>query len=229
MLELTGEDIKQAFLVLLKNKLLIIAVTIIGLFAGLLYSARQPEAEYRYEATVTLSVVFGQNLGQITGSTVILNYTEIATSNLVTEYAASLIEEQGLTGEQIQQMIRISSGNNPFVQRITARSDSPGTAIYVANAVAKSFVEKVSVITGSNTIQVLDPARSADMISLSGNGNILMIAPAAAFVIVCLSLIVAELGMGIVRSVKQCITDEGELLAVIPKVRRRRKKGGKHA
>jgi len=227
MLEITGEDIKQAFIELLKNKLLIAAITIAGLFAGLLFSARQPVPESRYEASVTLSVVFGQNLGQITGSTIISNYTEIVTSNLVTEYAASLIAEQGLTGEEIQQMIRISSGNNPFVQKITARSDSPGTAIYVANAVAESFVEKVSVITGSNTIQVLDPARSANIISFSGNGNIRLIVPAAAFVLTCVSLVVAELSMGIVRSVKQCVTDEGELLAVIPKVRRIRKKGGK--
>jgi len=223
MTEFSAEDLKQLLLVLLRNKLLIILITAAGFFAGLLYTARQPDAEYSYEATATLSVVFGQSMGQITGSTIISNYTEIVTSNLITEYAASLLDEHGLTGEQIRQMVSISTGNSSFVQRITARSDSPRLAIIVANAVAESFVEKVSVITGSNTIQVLDHAGSADVIETGRNRYIRVIAPVAAFAAACLGLLVLELFDGSVRSVKQCIGAEGELLAVIPEVRRRKR------
>ena len=206
---------------LVNNKLLIIFVTLAGLFLGLLYSASRDPAEYEYSATSTLSVVFGQNLGQITGSTVISNYSEIATSNLVGEYAAELLPGEGLTVEQIQRMVRVSSGNNSFVFKITARNASPRTAILVANAVAESFVAKASVITGSNTIQVLDPAESADVIIAGSMIDIRLIAPAAAFVFICAVLIVTEIANGRVRSVWQCVDDERELLALVPKVKDR--------
>jgi len=220
--EFTVEDLKQILVLLFRNKLLIALVTAAGLFAGMLFTARYAE-EYEYDATVTLSVIFGQNLGQITGNTVISNYTDIVTSNLVGEYAASLLAGEGLTGEQIQRMVSVSTGSNSFILRITARNASPRIAIMVANAVAESFVAQVSILTGSNTIQVLDPARSAEIIYLGGSRNIRLIAPAGAFVIVCVLLIIVELSMGKVRSVKQCVADDGELLAVIPKVKKARR------
>ena len=219
MTEFTIADLMQVMLVLMKNKLLILLVTAAGLFAGLLYTTGQSSAEYEYDATATLSVAFGQNLGQITGSTVITNYAEIVTSNLVGEYAAFLLADENLSGEDIQDMVSVSTGSNSFVLRITARDASPRTAILVANAVAESFVMQVAVITGNNTIQVLDPARSADLIYSGGTRIIRIIAPAGAFVIVCGLLVVFEFLSGKIRSVKQCIVDENELLTVIPQVK----------
>jgi len=220
--EFTFADLMQVMLVLMKNKLLIVLVTAAGLFAGLLYTTGQTSAEYEYDATATLSVAFGQNLGQITGSTVITNYAEIVTSNLVGEYAAFLLAGEGLSGEDIQDMVSVSTGSNSFVLRITARDESPRTAIMVANAVAESFVMQVAVITGSNTVQVLDPARSAEIIYFGGTRIIRILAPAGAFVIVCGLLVVIELLSGKIRSVKQCIVDENELLTVIPQVKLRK-------
>jgi len=222
VIEFTIDDLKQIFVLLFKNKLLIILVTAAGFFAGMLFTARYSEA-YEYETTVTLSVVFGQNLGQITGNTVISGYTDIVTSNLVGEHAAALLADEGLTGEQIQRMVSVSTGSSSFILRITARNASPRIAILVANAVAESFVAQVSIITGSNTIQVLDPARSAETVYLGGSRSIRLFAPVGAFVFVCLLLIIVELSMGKVRSVRQCIVDDGELLAVIPKVKRVRR------
>jgi len=217
----SGEDLKQILMVLLRNKLLILLVTAAGLFTGLLYSARQPAAEYGYEATVTLSVAYGQNLGQITGNTVISSYSEIVTGSMVCERAAELLAGEKVTGEQIRRMISVSAGNNSYVLKISARNESPRLAILAANAVADSFIAQVSVITGSNTIQVLDQARTAEAVSLGGNISFRLLAPVAAFIMICVLLIAGELITDRARSVKQCLIDEGELLTVIPKVKRR--------
>jgi len=216
----TGEDLKQLLVVLLRNKLLILFVTGAGLFVGLLYSARQPAPEYAYDATAALSVAYGQNLGQIAGNIVILNYSEVAASRLVCDHAAGLLEGEGVTGEQIGRMISIDSGNNSYVLRITARSESPRLAILVVNAVAESFISQVTAVTGSKTIQVLDPARTAEAVARGGN-SIRLLAPAVAFIMICGLLVAVELIMGKARSIKQCLTDEGELLAIIPRVRRK--------
>jgi len=217
----TGEDLKQALMALIRNKLLVVLVTAAGLFAGLLYSARQPAAEYGYDATATLSVAYGQNLGQIAGNTVISNYSEIVTSNLVCEHAAQLLAGEGVTGEQVRRMVRVSTGNNSYVLRITARNESPQLAIMTANAVAGSFVSQVAILTGSNTIRVLDPASSADVVSLGGSSSLRLLAPAAAFLLICALLFAFEAIMGKARSLKQCLTDQGELLTVVPQVRKR--------
>ena len=215
-----GEDLKQVLLALLRNKLLIILVTAAGLFAGLLYSARHPAAEYGYDATATLSVAYGQNLGQIAGNTVISNYSEIVTSDLVCEHAAGLLAGEGVTGEQVRRMVRVSAGNNAYVLRITARNESPQLAILTANAVAGSFVSQVSILTGSNTIRVMDPAISAELVPLGGGSGFRLLAPAAAFLAICGLLVVLEVIMGKARSLKQCLVEEGELLAVIPQIRK---------
>jgi len=218
MTELTTEDFEQIFLVLFQNKLLIALFTAAGLFAGLLYTAGQPEV-YLYDASATVSVAFGSNLGPLSGSTVISNYADIVNSNRVSEYAATLLEGEGLTAQQIQRMVSISADNNSYLLRINARNHSPRIAILVANAVAESFVTQVSVITGSNSIQVLDHAASASSISFGGSSNVLVLAPAGALFIACMLVALLELRSGMLRSVKQCIVDDGELLAVIPKAK----------
>lgn len=211
----TTEDLKQAFLSVLRNKLLIILITGAGFFAGMFYTARQSTGR-SYSATATISVAFGENLGQISGSTIITNYSEIAISKRVCEYAATLLDGEELSSDQIQQMIEISVENNSFMLKISARNDSPLRAILVANAVAESFVTQLSILTGSNTIQVIDAARTADLIDSDRSNSVRLIFTAIAFIAACALVIIIELLLGTLRSVKQCIISEGELLAVIP-------------
>jgi len=206
---------KQVFLSLLRNKLLIILITGIGLFAGLLFTARRPAAS-QYDATAALSVAFGYDQGQISGSTVISHYSALVTSNRVCEYAASLLEGEGLTGSQIRRMVSISEGNSSYVLRISARSTSPRLAIMVANAVAEGFVAQVSVMTGNRTVRVMDAAVSAGIVDSNRSMSIRLLAPAAAFIIACVLVVLMEMYTRTLRSVKQCVVHEGELLAVIP-------------
>ena len=215
---LTVEDIKHALIKLLYNKLLIVFVTAAGLFAGLLYSANH-SADLEYDATATVSVAYGQSFGPFTGAAVLTNYAEIVTSFRVSEYASKLLEGEGLTVEDIREMVNVTETGTSFVLKISARSDSPRTAILVANAVAESFVTQITQITGSTTISVLDYSRTAEIVYLDRSNIIIILAPAAAFIAVCAVLVLLRLISGKIWSLKQCVTDDRELLAVIPKVK----------
>ena len=224
MREITIEDLKMIILALFRNKLLILFFTAAGLCAGMLYYARQPVG-HSYSATSTVSVVFeaGVNPGQIAGIAVIANYAEMVTSDRVCEYAAELLADEGLTAQQILRMISTATRANSYMLRITARSANPRLAILVTNAVAESFVAQVAVITGNNSIQVLDAAREASISSSGGDARIRFIAPAVAFFLACICAAIIELTVGKVRSVKQCVDDMGELLAVIPKAKKKKR------
>ena len=228
MVEYTIEDFKQVFLSLFRNKLFIILITGIGFFGGMLYTAKYP-AEYLYSANATISVAFGENLGQISGSTVISNYSEIATSKRVCEYAATLLGGEGLSSEQIQKMVKISANNNSYILNISTRNESPRLAIIVANAVAESFVTQVSILTGSNTIHVIDAATSAEITDYVGSNRTRLLVTAIAFIAACLLIVITEFFSGTLRSVKQCIVSEGELLAVIPARKRSAMRKGQGA
>lgn len=223
MIEITVEDYKALILVLFKNKLLIFIFTIAGLCAGMFYFARQPIA-YTYNATATVSVVFdaGVNQGQFTGIGVIAGYADIITSYRVAAYAASILESEGITAEQIQNMTTKGVGQNSPIMSITARNASPRLAIMTANAVAESFVTQIAIITGNNSIQVLDAARTANISISPLSHQIRLIAPVAAFIIACVLIVIIELSSGKIRSVRQCVTDINELAAVIPKVDKKR-------
>jgi len=209
---------KQVLLSLFRNKLLIVLITGAGLFAGLLFAAFRP-AVVEYNAAATLSVAFGRDQGQVSGHSIITNYSGLATSDRVCQYAAALLEGENLTVNQIRRMVRIYEDSS-YLLIISARSDSPRLAILVANAAAESFVTQVSVMTGNRTVRVIDAARSADLVDSSGRMSIVLLAPGAAFILACVIVILTELYTRTLRSVRQCTVDEGELLAVIPRISR---------
>lgn len=215
MAEYTTEDFKQAILSLFRSKLLILLITGIGFFGGMLYTVKN-YAQHTYSADATISVVYGENLGQISGNTVISNYSGIATSKRVCDYAAILLDGEGLSGDQIKQMLEVSAEKNSSILKIRATNDSPRHAILVANAVAESFVTQMSVLTGSNTIQVIDAAVSAEIKDAKTGNHILLYCTAISFIVACVLIAISELISGTLRSVNQCIVSEGELLAVIP-------------
>jgi len=213
---LTLIDAKTLILVLFKNKLLIFLFALTGLCGGLLYTARQPII-HTYGATATVSVVFDIGNNAVSGVEILSNYRELITSYRIIEYAAELLEAEDLTIEQIRRMVSAaSSRNNAHMLSITARNESPQTAILVANAVAASFVKHVSIITGNNSIQIFDFSRWANIVSQRGSRRIILFAPFGALLAICGFIIFMELVSGKLRYVKQCVTDPRELLAVIP-------------
>ena len=225
MIEITLEDVKVNIVMLIKNIPLIALFTIMGLCIGMLYSARQ-QVIHTYSATATVSVVFtaGVVQGQIPGTVALASYAEIVTTARVAEYAAVLLADESITAWQVQRMISMPTRASTNILRITARGSNPRHTILVANAVAESFVSHVSVITGSDSIQLLDVARTASLSASGGGRRFRLLAPAAAFAFASFLVVLAEFLSDKLRSVKQCSDDTGELLAVIPKAPKEKSK-----
>jgi len=217
--EITREDIKAVIYALFKNKLLILLFSIAGLCAGLLYAARNP-AERAYTAKSAVSVTYFVSQPLISGSVVLTNYAEMINGNAVTERAAEMLKGEGVTAREVRRIVYVSSDSNAYVLKINARHASPKLAILTANAVADSFSEQISKITGNDSIQILDYARSAELSAGGGRGLSMLIAPAAAFALACCLVAVTEVMGGRLRTVGQCIAGDDELLAVFPKVKK---------
>ena len=219
MYEITPEDIKALIYALFKNKLLILLFTLAGLCAGLLYEARNP-AERMYAATSAVSVTYFVSQPQLSGNVVLSNYAEMINGNAVTERAAELLAGEGVSARDIRRRVYVSSDSNAYVLKINVRYASPRLAILMANAVADSFSEQISVVTGNDSIKILDYAKSAELSAGGGRSTVILIAPAAAFAFACCLVAVMEIAGGKLHTVGQCVADDDELLAVFPKVKK---------
>jgi len=224
MQEFTFEDIKMLLLAVYKSKVLIFLITLVGLCAGLLYYARNP-ITYTYDATSTVSVVFDARTTptQLTGIGVLSGFAEIITSYRVAEYAAHLLSDENITTSDLIYMISVHERAGSPILRITATNESPILAILVANAAAESFVSQVSFITGTQAIQMLDPARDATLSLSLMSRNIAIVAPFVAFFLAIAIVIFIELRTDRIRSLKQCATDMAEVVAVIPCLKLKRR------
>jgi capsular polysaccharide biosynthesis protein len=210
------EDFRLAVMALWKRKILIVLVTLIGLFSGLLFTSNVSGSQV-YSATASVyCATYGSYQLTDTDVRTMVNYSDFISSKKVCEYAASLLNDKSVAADQIQNMIMMSLSDNSYVMRISAASESPRLAMDVANAVAEAFVTEVSNITGNDSIQILDEAyivhRENDTLKK------LMIFTGAAFLFICAVISLKELFSDKVRSIAQCLEYESEdkILAIIP-------------
>jgi len=222
MTEITLEDFILVFVALFRNKLLILFVTAAGFFAGEFYTTLQSTV-YVWEAVSSVVVTYSINSGQTNSVSLMINYADVAVSNRVCEYASVLLANDYIgtppTAQQIQGMVSTGMTSNSVVMKIRARNSNGYNAIYVANAVAESFVSQVSTISGNQSIQVLDVASTAASVSTTDNSRIRIYSAAAAFIAICGMIALWELFSNKVRSINQCVEDEREILTIIPYVK----------
>src|SRR5690606_16153548 len=73
-------------------------------------------------------------------------YKQIIKTAAITDKVAERNPELGLTGEQINSMISVSSVSNTQVLTISAKHSDHSTTVAVVNEVAKVFVEQIPTI-----------------------------------------------------------------------------------
>jgi capsular polysaccharide biosynthesis protein len=210
------EDFKLAIAALWKRKILIVLVTLIGLFSGFLITVNDSQV---YSATASVfCATYGSYKLSDTDVRTMVNYSDFISSRKVCEYAASLLNDTEVTADQIQTMIIMSLSDNSYVMRISADSESPELAMKVANAVAEAFVTEVSNITGNDSIQILD---EADRYIVSRENDTLkkqLLFAGAAFSAICAIIALKELFSNKVRSITQCLNYvfEDEIFGIVP-------------
>ena len=218
--EITIVDFKLSILALWKKKAFIIAVTLLTTLMGLLYTYNQvPINTYHAKATV-YSAVYGSYQESITGSTAILTYADIVTSNKVCERAASILADATITSANISSMINASVNSDSAIMGIYAYSINPELAIRVVNAVAEAFVIEIQRITGSDAIQVLDSANTYYLYS-SGTKDLFMkraLFVAFGLILSCGIVMLRELFSGKVKSIEQCKGEGDTIIGIIPHI-----------
>ena len=214
MTEFTIRDAGLMLLKLWQNKWIIAFITLSGLLAGMAFTAGT-ENTVRYSATSSVCVTYTTYQEQMRGSSVITSYSGLVGSLLVCERAAEILDGTGLSASGIQKMVTNSVCNNSYVMYITAEAENPQLAIRVTNAVAQAFTDKVSSVSGNNSLQLLDTAHTAETIGESSATTILT-AAAVPLVVACAFIIVKETIGGKIRLLSQCINDPEELIGILP-------------
>lgn len=215
--EIQLEDFRLAIYALWKNKLLIIFVTLAGVFAGLLFTSINTSGSQYFSATASVyAATYGSYELSQTDIRTMVNYSDVVSSRKVCEYAASLLKDTSITADEIQNSIQMSFSNNSYVMKISAVHQNPEFAIKIANAVAEAFVTEVSNITGNNSIQILDEAKSCYAYQYGSKNKVRMIFAGGAFIGICGIIALKELFSDKARSIAQCVDNEDEILGIIP-------------
>ena len=213
----TIRDISPMLLKLWQNKFIIILFSISGLLAGMAFTVnREPEISSR--ATSSVCVTYTTYQEQLRGSTAITSYSDLVRSSLVCQRAAELVEGLELTTESIQNMVTNRINSNSNVMYITVTTKEPQNAIMVANAVALAFTEKISSISGNNSLQVLDTAYTAETI-VNSFSTLIILSVLTAFILVCAFIVIKEIVGGKIRIIFQCAEDPDEILGILPNVK----------
>lgn len=137
-------------------------------------------------------------------------YKQIIKTAAITDKVAEQNPQLGLTGEQINSMISVSSVSNTQVLTISARSSDYPTTVAVVNEVAKVFVEEIPTIMTVNNVSILNEAKQVENPSPVAPNPVLNIA---------LSIIVALLlGIGLallLEYLDDTIKDEQDVMQYV--------------
>lgn len=216
--EIQLEDFRLAIVALWKERLLIALITFAGFLVGLLFTSLTTTSEY-YGATASVySATYGSYQLTQTDVNIMVNYSDVLSSRKVSEYAASLIKDTGITADEIQNIIGISFSDNSYVMEISAVNRNPEVVIKVVNAVAEAFVSEVSRVTGNEAIQILDRANRAFIYRVNDLNRTRLYFAIGAFIISCSIIGLRSLFSNRVQSIAQCTTEGEEILGIIPKI-----------
>ncbi|MCM3633959.1 YveK family protein [Paenibacillus camelliae] len=201
-------------IILKRIKLIIGLVVVLAIIAAVFsYGFMKPV----YQSSTKLIVNNSQDMsGVIDINSVNLDlrlvdtYKQIIKTAAITDKVAERNPELGLTGEQINAMISVSSVSGTQVLTISAQHNDYSTTVTVVNEVANVFVEQIPTIMTVNNVSILNEAKLVDNPSPVAPNPILNIA---------LSIIVALLlGVGLALLLEyfdDSIKDEHDVLQYV--------------
>lgn len=222
-------DLKQLFKIFWNKRLQIIAIVLVFLIIGSIYSFAFVKQKYKSYTTLVLAQSGGvsntEDAQGITQSDLTLNqklvstYSELVkTKNVLRE----VIKELSLTieEEELRKNVTVSLVEDTELIKITVTNENALDAKNIANKIAKIFSERVSEIYNISNVYIVDEAEEA-----TGPYNINHIKDIAIFMIIGLviSVIYVLLTNLLDTTVKSAEDIEKELgitvLASIPEIK----------
>ncbi|MGB3990720.1 MAG: Wzz/FepE/Etk N-terminal domain-containing protein [Acetivibrionales bacterium] len=163
---MTEISIKDIFGMLVRRWWIILVFAVV--FGAAVYIRTNFFAVPLYNASTTLYV--GKNTDQFgienadlnLGSSLILDYREIAKSRLV---AYEVLDELGLgmSAEEMSDKIMVDQKDTTRVIEITVKDSDPQMAMDIANTVAEVFRRKVADIMQIENVQIIDTAELPEL------------------------------------------------------------------
>lgn len=128
-----------------RHRWLVVVITALFLTVGVLFVLLRPDDQvFTADATLLLSEPVSTDeaaVGQNSSAAFVGSQLEIMRSSVVAEEAAVIAEESGLevTGDDVSEAVTVIGDDESPLVGIQARSDSPETAVLLANSMAEGY------------------------------------------------------------------------------------------
>lgn len=156
-------DLRELYMLLKRNLLLIISVTLIAMIIGAIVSFFLITPVY--EASATMIVNKSENTGSrdVTYNDLLLTQKLVKTYSVIMESDTVLnrvIEalELDIDTDQLRGMLNISGINDTEVIRIKVSSVDPQLAANIANEITRQAPEEIIRAVKAGSVEVIDPA-----------------------------------------------------------------------
>ena len=161
-------DLKELFNIFWERKLEILAILIVSIIIGAVYSYFIVEPTYTSYTTLLLTKVTGdsENNESITQTDLTLNsnlvstYSELIRSNAVLREVIEDLNIQNLNEENLKNSIKVSAVADTEMIKITVTNRNSNYAELIANKIAEVFSKKIAEIYKINNVYVVDKAEA---------------------------------------------------------------------
>lgn len=226
-------DLKEIFYIFWNKKVLILAVVIVFIGIGVVYSKYFVKPDYEAKSTLVLTKNTSSDDATITQSEVTLNqklvatYTEVVKS---TKVLRQVISNLGIniTEEELKENVKVSLVSNSQLIQVAVTNENPETAKNLANEITSVFIEKVKEIYKIDNINVVDLAKIPEApYNINHKKDIIMFA-VAGFAIALVYVFVSSLLDTTIKTAEEAEKRlQLNVLASIPNYNMMQKKKGK--
>jgi len=156
-------DLRELLLILRRNFLLIISVTIIAALIGMIISVFFITPVYEASATMIVNKSDNSSSGDLTYNDILMTQKLVKTYSVIMQSNTVLnrvIDELGLKmgTNELRSMLNVSSVNDTEVIKINVTSEDPVLAAKIANEITRQAPDEIIRAVKAGSVEVIDPA-----------------------------------------------------------------------
>lgn len=164
-------ELRELFEIILKRKWLIIAITLLALIIGSVYSVYMVTPMYKSDTTLMVNGSKGLSASDIAASfdlgsinlsqKLVVTYGEIVKSRIVMEQVIERLELD-LTYAELMGKTTSQQVGSTEILRISVEDQNPEQAALIANTISDVFVKEVMRILKVNNVETIDMAIASE-------------------------------------------------------------------
>lgn len=159
-------DLKELFEVFWNKKIIILLVTLIFVFVGLIYSLTMVEPKYKTATTLLLAQTNASDnaSASITTTEVTLNQKLVSTysgliksDRIIRKVLKNL--NMSMDEEELRKSVSVNAKEDTEIIQITVTGENPDTIVRITNEMAKVFIETIEEFYHIENVYVVDEAK----------------------------------------------------------------------